>query len=80
MLIKNRFEEYAREQGFSNGAELFEYVTGNLDAYEKNIDEVPLCRAALRALCWEIGFSEITDFIRFETNEITDFRDIVDSF
>lgn len=80
VLIKNLFEEYAKAQGFSNGAELYEYITGDINAYKKSANEVSLCRASLKSLCWEIGFSEMTDFIRYEKNDAMRFRDVIESF
>lgn len=80
VLVKKLFEEYAKAQGFLDGAELFEYITGDLNSYRKNVNEVPLDKAMLKALCWEIGFSEITDFIRFEKNDDIRFCDVIESF
>lgn len=41
-LIKEEFENYAQEQGYENGAELFEALEGDKKVYERYKAEVPI--------------------------------------
>ena len=58
-IIKERFENYAHEQGYESGAELMEELGLNRSAYEHFRKEVPIDKNALRTLCWELGSAEV---------------------
>ena len=64
-IIKENFNAFAREQGYENGAELFEELGLNKDKYIRYKSEVPISGSDLQTLCWEIGTAEVIYFIRF---------------
>ncbi len=79
-LIKEQFENFAREQGYESGAELYDELNLNRDSYEHFKKEVPINKQTLKTLCWELGTAEVMDFVRFENNEKERYRDILEEF
>ena len=78
-LIKSQFEQYAKEQGYT-GAEIFNDLNLNVDAYNRYKKEVPIGKATLRTLCWELGATQVTEFVRFENDERERYRFILEEF
>ena len=79
-LIKEHFNAFAREQGYENGAEMFEELGLNKDKYIRYKSEVPISGSDLQTLCWEIGTAEVIDFIRFAPGDKERYRRILEEF
>lgn len=79
-LIKDEFENYAQEQGYDSGEELFDYLGGNLDRYRRYKKQVPVNKETFTRICWEIGMSDAADFIKFESDERERYREIAEEF
>lgn len=79
-IIKENFNAFAREQGYENGAELFEELGLNKDKYIRYKSEVPISGSDLQTLCWEIGTAEVMDFIRFAPGDRERHRRILEEF
>lgn len=79
-LIKEQFENYAREQGYENGAELFDELHLSRTSYEHFRKEVPIGKEALRTLCWELGSVEVMEFVSLTEAERDRYRAILEQF
>lgn len=79
-LIKEQFENYAREQGYENGAELFDELGLNRTSYEHFRKEVPIGKEALRTLCWELGSVQVMEFVSLTEAERDRYRVILEQF
>lgn len=79
-LIKEEFENYAREQGYENGIELFEYLDGDTKIYKRYKDKVPINKEVFTRICWEIGIVDAEAFIKFELGEKNRYREIWENF
>ncbi len=79
-LIKEEFENYAQEQGYENGAELFESLEGDKRVYERYKSEVPINKEVFTRICWEIGIVDAEAFIKFELGEKSRYREIWENF
>ena len=79
-LIKEQFENYAREQGYESGAELFDELGLNRTSYEHFHKEVPIGKEALRTLCWELGAVEVMEFVSLTEAERDRYRVILEQF
>ncbi len=79
-IIKERFENYAHEQGYESGAEFLEELGLNRSAYEHFRKEVPFGKDALRTLCWELGSAEVTEFVSMTEIERDRYRVILEQF
>lgn len=79
-LIKEPFENFAHEQGYESGAELFDELGLNRKSYEHFKKEVPIGKEALRTLCWELGSVEVTGFVSFTEIERDKYRVILEQF
>lgn len=79
-LIKDEFENYAQEQGYDSGEELFEYLGGNINSYRRYRKQIPISKEMFTQICWEIGMSDAADFIRFESDKREFYREIPEEF
>ncbi len=79
-IIKEQFDCFAQEQGYSSGAELIDELGLNPKAYKRYHSEVPIGRKVLELLCREIGTVETIDFIRFAPGETDRYREILEKF
>lgn len=79
-LIKESFDNFAHEQGYESGAELFDELGLNRKSYEHFKREVPIGKKALRILCWELGAAEVMDFISLTEYERDRYRVILEQF
>ena len=79
-IIKENFNAFAREQGYENGAELFEELGLNKEKYIRYKSEVPISGSDLQTLCWEIGTADVTDFVRFAPGDRERHRRILEEF
>ena len=79
-IIKEQFDSFAQEQGYSSGAELIDELGLNPKAYKRYHSEVPIGRKVLELLCREIGTAETIDFIRFAPGETDRYREILEKF
>lgn len=79
-LIKEQFENYAREQGYENGAELFDELHLNRTSYEHFRKEVPIGKEALKTLCWELGTVEVMELISISESERKRYKEILEEF
>lgn len=79
-LIKESFENFAHEQGYESGAELFDELGLNRKSYEHFKREVPIGKDALRILCWELGSAEVMDFVSLTEYERDRYRVILEQF
>lgn len=79
-LIKEPFENFAHEQGYESGAELFDELGLNRKSYEHFKKEVPIGKEALRTLCWELGSVEVTGFVSLTEIERDKYRVILEQF
>lgn len=61
----NAFENYAKEQGYENGVELFEMLGFSAEDYEEYRDGKNITRDALLKMYIEIGSSDVVDFVDF---------------
>lgn len=79
-LIKDEFENYAQEQGYESGEELFEYLGGNINSYRRYRKQISISKETFTRICWEIGMSDAADFIKFEPDEREFSREIAEEF
>ena len=64
-LNRDRFEIFAKEQGYKNGVELFETLGYSADEYEYYADGEYIDREMLLDLYIKLGASNVLDFIEF---------------
>lgn len=79
-LIKELFENYAHEQGYESGAELFEELGLNQESYDRYRKEVPIGKEALTTLCWELGTAAVLEFVTLTENERNRYIVILEQF
>ena len=79
-LIKDRFGSYAREQGYENGAELYEDLGLKRNVYKHYRNEVPINGETLRVICWGLGTIVTMDFVSLNETERQKYRRILDEF
>ena len=79
-LIKEQFENFAHEQGYVSGAELFDDLGLNRTSYEHFRKEVPIGKEALKTLCWELGSVEVMGFVTLSEIERDKYRVILEQF
>lgn len=64
-LNRERFEIFAKEQGYKDGVELFETLGYSADEYEYYADGEYIDRDMLLDLYIKLGASNVLDFIEF---------------
>ena len=64
-LNRDRFEIFAKEQGYKDGVELFETLGYSADEYEYYADGEYIDRDMLLDLYIKLGASNVLDFIEF---------------
>ena len=64
-LNRDRFEIFAKEQGYKDGVELFETLGYSADEYEYYADDEYIDREMLLDLYIKLGASNVLDFIEF---------------
>ena len=64
-LNRDRFEIFAKEQGYKDGVELFETLGDSADEYEYYADGEYIDRDMLLDLNIKLGASNVLDFIEF---------------
>ena len=64
-LNRDRFEIFAKEQGYKDGVELFETLGYSADEYEYYADGEYIDRDMLLDLYLKLGASNVLDFIEF---------------
>ena len=64
-LNRDRFEIFAKEQGYKDGVELFETLGYSADEYEYYADGEYIDREMLLDLYIKVGASNVLDFIEF---------------
>lgn len=64
-LNRDRFEIFAKEQGYKDGVELFETLGYSADEYEYYADGEYMDREMLLDLYIKLGASNVLDFIEF---------------
>ena len=64
-LNRDRFEIFAKEQGYKDGVELFETLGYSADEYEYYADGESIDRDMLLDLYIKLGASNVLDFIEF---------------
>ena len=64
-LNRDRFEIFAKEQGYKDGVELFETFGYSADEYEYYADGEYIDREMLLDLYIKLGASNVLDFIEF---------------
>ena len=64
-LNRDRFELFAKEQGYKDGVELFETLGYSADEYEYYADGEYIDRDMLLDLYIKLGASNVLDFIEF---------------
>lgn len=64
-LNRDRFEIFAKEQGYKDGVELFETLGYSADEYEHYADGEYIDRDMLLDLYIKLGASNVLDFIEF---------------
>ena len=64
-LNRDRFEIFAKEQGYKDGVELFETLGYSADEYEYYADGEYIDRETLLDLYIKLGASNVLDFIEF---------------
>lgn len=64
-LNRDRFEIFAKEQGYKDGVELFETLGYSADEYEYYADGEYIDRDMLLDLYIKLGESNVLDFIEF---------------
>ena len=64
-LNRDRFEIFAKEQGYKDGVELFETLGYSADEYEYYADGEYIDRGMLLDLYIKLGASNVLDFIEF---------------
>lgn len=64
-LDRDRFEIFAKEQGYKDGVELFETLGYSADEYEYYADGEYIDRDMLLDLYIKLGASNVLDFIEF---------------
>lgn len=68
-LNVDAFENYAREQGYESGMELFESLGFSAEDYEEYKEGKNITRKTLLRLYTEIGTSDVVDFVDFDKYE-----------
>ena len=79
-IIKEEFDRYAIEQGYESGEELFHYLGGKVQTYTRFSDEVPINKEMLTRICWEIGISSASEFLKYEDGDSKRYQDILEEF
>ena len=79
-IIKEQFDEFARDQGYESGAELFSDLGFDREKYERYSKEVPIGGKVLETLCREVGAAETMGFIRFAPGDRERYRTILEEF
>ena len=64
-LNRDRFEIFAKEQGYKDGVELFETLGYSADEYEYYADGEYIDREMILDLYIKLGASNVLDFIEF---------------
>ena len=64
-LNRDRFEIFAKDQGYKDGVELFETLGYSADEYEYYADGEYIDREMLLDLYIKLGASNVLDFIEF---------------
>ena len=64
-LNRDRFEIFAKEQGYKDGVELFDTLGYSADEYEYYADGEYIDREMLLDLYIKLGASNVLDFIEF---------------
>lgn len=64
-MNRDRFEIFAKEQGYKDGVELFETLGYSADEYEYYADGEYIDREMLLDLYIKLGASNVLDFIEF---------------
>ena len=64
-LNRDRFEIFAKEQGYKDGVELFETLGYSADEYEYYADGEYIDREMLLDVYIKLGASNVLDFIEF---------------
>lgn len=68
-MDKDKFERVALEQGYQNGAELFEALGYTAEDYDEYANGAEIDREMLLRLYRELGTSDVIDFIDFGSYE-----------
>lgn len=79
-IIKENFDAFAREQGYENGAELYDELKLDRDTYDHYKKEVPIGKTTLKILCWELGAAEVMELVQFASGERVKYREILEGF
>lgn len=68
-FIQEEFDNYALEQGYENGIELFEVLGFTEDDYYEYMEGRYVDRETLLRLYKELGSSDVINFIEFQGRE-----------
>lgn len=79
-LIKERFDSYAQEQGYENGAEMYDEMGLKRGVYEHYRKEVPINGETLRVLCWQLGTVVVMDCVALTAYERERYKALLDEF
>lgn len=74
----NKFETYAKEQGYESGTELFETLSFSAEDYEDYKNGKDITRNMLMRLYKDIGVSDVVGFVDFGTYEWENNIDLFD--
>lgn len=79
-LNKERFDSYAHEQGYANGAEMYDEMGLNSKAYKHYRKEVPINGETLSVMCWQLGTVIVTDCVTLTAIERERYKNLLDEF
>lgn len=77
-LNVEKFEAYAKEQGYESGTELFEALGYSAEDYDDYKDGKNITRNMLMRLYKDIGVSDVIGFVDFGTYEWEKNIDLLD--
>ena len=77
-LKVSEFEDYAMDQGYESGVDLFEELGYTEEEYEEYANGKAIDRAMLLALYRSLGASDVVNFIEFEQYEWENNLDLFD--
>lgn len=79
-LNKERFDSFAQEQGYVNGAEMYDEMGLNKNAYKHYRNEVPINGEVLRVLCWHLGTVIVTELVSLTEADQVRYKSILEEF
>ena len=79
-IIKEQFDSYAQDLGYEDGAELLDELGYSTYKYIHSKKEVPVGGKIFKALCINMGSSEVLDFMILSPIERERYKEIIEEY